>query len=204
MAFDTVIDKAQLEAAMKATADAIREKTGDTANCTWDPAQGFAALIAAIEAGGSNGDIVTGTFTPTSETENVILKNAIPVRAKSPILYWICETGVGVSDKTHTKLRTHIVSGKRSTYGESASSNDKYAVVYMYSSSGSSSRSAGTTNVAGLFGGFGLTSDVSITSYYDVFRGNYTNGTIFFGCNGTGYGLIAGRTYQWGVMVWPE
>jgi len=61
MAFDTVIDKAQLEAAMKATADAIREKTGDTANCTWDPSQGFAGLIAAIESGGSGGGTGGGT-----------------------------------------------------------------------------------------------------------------------------------------------
>lgn len=69
MAFDTVIDKAQLEAAMKATADAIREKTGDTANCTWDPAQGFAALIAAIESGGGSGGNLNGVWglvTPAS------------------------------------------------------------------------------------------------------------------------------------------
>lgn len=76
MAFDTVIDKAQLEAAMKATADAIREKTGDTADCTWDQTQGFAALIAAIEAGGGGVQLqynrlypaATGTFTPAERT----------------------------------------------------------------------------------------------------------------------------------------
>jgi hypothetical protein len=42
MALDTVIDKAQLEGAITASADAIREKTGDTALIEWLSDKGFA------------------------------------------------------------------------------------------------------------------------------------------------------------------
>ena len=50
MAFDTVVDKAQLEAAITASANAIREKTGSTASIEWLPDKGFAEAIAGIEA----------------------------------------------------------------------------------------------------------------------------------------------------------
>lgn len=71
MGFDTVIDKTQLETAMTATADAIRAKTGDTDDCTWDPVTGFADLIKRI---GNTGiklpegmrSIAVGTYTPPS------------------------------------------------------------------------------------------------------------------------------------------
>ena len=57
MAFDTVIDKAQLESAMTATANAIREKTGDSGKIAWDGSKGFADAVSGIEAGGS-GELV--------------------------------------------------------------------------------------------------------------------------------------------------
>lgn len=77
MAFDTVIDKTQLETAMTATADAIREKTGSTAECTWDTSAGFASLIAAIESGGVElpgtiSAMAVGTYTPTSTQSSTV------------------------------------------------------------------------------------------------------------------------------------
>lgn len=69
MAYDTVIDKAQLEGAITASADAIREKTGDVALIPWLADKGFAEAIAAIEAGGGEMRIhgravVYGSFVP--------------------------------------------------------------------------------------------------------------------------------------------
>lgn len=52
MAFDTVIDKARLETAMTASANAIREKTGSTEPIAWHPDKGFAEAITSIETGG--------------------------------------------------------------------------------------------------------------------------------------------------------
>ena len=52
MAYDTVVDKAKLEAAITATADAIRAKTGGTGLITWDTSKGFADAVAGLTAGG--------------------------------------------------------------------------------------------------------------------------------------------------------
>lgn len=71
MAYDTVIDKARHQAACKATADAIRGKTGNTAKLTWDPDTGFKNAVNAISTG-STGIIPTGTKTITMNgTHNV-------------------------------------------------------------------------------------------------------------------------------------
>ena len=50
MAFDTVIDKTKLENAMTATANAIREKTGDTSSIIWDIDKGFADAVNGLNA----------------------------------------------------------------------------------------------------------------------------------------------------------
>ena len=52
MAFDKVIDSAQLDAAMSYTADRIRAKTGGTDQMAWDSAKGFGDAVDAISSGG--------------------------------------------------------------------------------------------------------------------------------------------------------
>lgn len=75
MAFDTVIDKTQLESAITASANAIREKTGSTDLIEWLADKGFADAIAAIEAGGGGAapdvlDIFTyGSYTVSEDTQ---------------------------------------------------------------------------------------------------------------------------------------
>ena len=54
MAFDKVIDSAQLDAAMSYTATRIRNKTGDTNQIAWDSAKGFGDAVDAISSGGGN------------------------------------------------------------------------------------------------------------------------------------------------------
>ena len=51
MAFDKVVDSAQLDAAMTYTANRIRNKTGDTNQITWDSAKGFGDAVDAITGG---------------------------------------------------------------------------------------------------------------------------------------------------------
>lgn len=69
MAYDKVVDSAQLDGALTATADAIRGKTGGTAQIAWDASNGFAAAIAAIAAGGNSSGIgvESGTYTPSED-----------------------------------------------------------------------------------------------------------------------------------------
>ena len=51
MAFDKVVDSAQLDAAMTNTANRIRNKTGDTNQIMWDSAKGFGDAVDAITGG---------------------------------------------------------------------------------------------------------------------------------------------------------
>ena len=53
MAFDKVVDSAQLDAAMTYTANRIRNKTGDTNQIAWDSAKGFGDAVDAITGGSS-------------------------------------------------------------------------------------------------------------------------------------------------------
>ena len=69
MAYDTVIDKAQLEGAITASANAIREKTGDTALIEWLSDKGFAEAIAAIKAGGGL-ELITTEMVFAENTRN--------------------------------------------------------------------------------------------------------------------------------------
>lgn len=54
MAYDKVVDSAQLDAAMTYTANRIRNKTGDTNQIAWDSAKGFGDAVDAISSGGGN------------------------------------------------------------------------------------------------------------------------------------------------------
>ena len=54
MAFDKVVDSAQLDAAMTYTANRIRNKTGDTNQIAWDSAKGFGDAVDAITGGGAD------------------------------------------------------------------------------------------------------------------------------------------------------
>lgn len=54
MAYDKVIDSAQLDAAMSYTADRIRAKTGGTDQMAWDSTKGFGDAVDAISSGGGN------------------------------------------------------------------------------------------------------------------------------------------------------
>ena len=56
MAYDKVVDSAVLDAGLKATANAIRGKTGDSALIEWKNADGFKDAVDAIPAGGGGGE----------------------------------------------------------------------------------------------------------------------------------------------------
>lgn len=62
MAFDKVVDSAQLDAAMTYTANRIRNKTGDTNQIMWDSAKGFGDAVDAI---------ITGSSAPESDPREV-------------------------------------------------------------------------------------------------------------------------------------
>ena len=91
MAFDTVIDKAQFEGAITASANAIREKTGSTGKIAWNQTKGFADAISAIETGGGG------------EIDVSILGDAMPQDVKAGVIF-SSENGIA-------QVGTHVCSG---------------------------------------------------------------------------------------------
>ena len=75
MAIDKVIDSAQLDGALKASADAIRAKTGGADLIQFDPATGFAAAVAAVSTGGGTLGMKTGTVTLTESYTNIDIEH---------------------------------------------------------------------------------------------------------------------------------
>lgn len=63
MAFDKVIDSAQLDAAMSYTADRIRAKIGGADQIMWDSAKGFGDAVDAITSGGADRSIEDAIIT---------------------------------------------------------------------------------------------------------------------------------------------
>lgn len=143
MAFDTVIDKAQLEAAMKTTADAIREKTGDTADCTWDSAQGFAALIAAIEAGGG---AESGSFVPSSDSAEYAVEHGL---GKVPDFFAVY--GLAGSSSVAGGLHYAIGYEEQHTFGLASSSGSKGILGHFLSNASFTKTSLSITDFAALY-----------------------------------------------------
>lgn len=77
MAYDKVVDSTQLETALKAMADAIREKTGDTALIEWLANKGFAEEIAGIESGGGGVLTASGTFIPAEDQTSTLIDTGV-------------------------------------------------------------------------------------------------------------------------------
>lgn len=69
MALDKVIDSAELDAGMTATANAIREKTGSTDPIVWDTSKGFKSAVEGIQTGGGGGADVARSILDKSITE---------------------------------------------------------------------------------------------------------------------------------------
>lgn len=149
MAFDKVIDSAQLETAIKATADAIREKTGTADPIAWLEELGFSEAIAAIEAGGGStlwngGKFTTGSFVLAEETTS---EYVIATKSDNAMLDLLNDGESLADQQVHNSIGLLVVGRPKST---SLSTDDKakcmwisvYAPVHFGGSDGS-----GYTNI---------------------------------------------------------
>lgn len=75
MAVDKLVDSAQLNAALAATADAIRAKTGSSVSLPWNLSTGFQTAVADIPSGGDDGALVTRTASTYSNASVTSIGN---------------------------------------------------------------------------------------------------------------------------------
>lgn len=93
MAVDKLVDSVQLDACLTAEANAIRAKTGGSANLTFDFAnsKGFADEIAAIPSGGGGGWELISDFTASEDVATINID--IPSDKRGMNVYKVQLTG---------------------------------------------------------------------------------------------------------------
>ena len=111
MAYDKMIDSAKLNGAMSATADAIRGKTGGTAQIEWDETGGFASAVSAIETGGGS-DLLDGFI--DGSAKEIVNSTVKTVRTycfySSPIVKAdLCVTKINSNAFANSKLEKLIL-----------------------------------------------------------------------------------------------
>lgn len=106
MAVDMLVDSTALDAALTATANAIRTKGGTSAQIAFDDETGFASAVTAIPTGGGLptglNAIAYGTFTPASANTTFVVTHNLGVNPKGCVI-WITpngRTGVDYDDTT--------------------------------------------------------------------------------------------------------
>ena len=73
MAVDKLVDSTQLNAALTATANAIRAKTGSSVSIPWNLSTGFQTAVDEIPTGGDENALINGTLsTYVNETATSI------------------------------------------------------------------------------------------------------------------------------------
>ena len=182
MAYDKVVDSAQLNAALTATANAIREKAGNSDACLWDASTGFASLIAAIQAGGG-GAVLWGTFTVSEDTKTVTLDHNF---GKIPIFgcWALADIGAQTYEKNDCLFGLAIEEIKTQALG--------------YASSASTTATTSKTASAYFCKNFSMTYTVAGNNYTFV---NAKINTIQITTSSSSRFFRAGKTYQYLLMA---
>ena len=112
MAHDKLIDSAKLDGAMTATADAIRGKTGKTADIPWNESTGFASEIASIPTE-TEPNLQAKTATPSTSAQTVkpdsgydglsqVTVNAMPTATQATPTISVSSAGLITAAATQT------------------------------------------------------------------------------------------------------
>lgn len=117
MAYDKLIDSTQLDGALTATANAIREKGGTTAVLPWNMETGFASAVSAMEAGGADLNFSVAAYASENVRPATADENAIAVITNNTMTSWIIDVN---EPDTPAEGMVHISVGTSSPYAFNA------------------------------------------------------------------------------------
>lgn len=122
MAYDKIVDSAKLDGAMTATADAIRGKTGKSADIPWNESTGFASEIASITTETAP-NLQAKTATPSTSAQTIkpdsgydglsqVTVNAMPTATQATPS--IAVTTGGLITASTTQTAGYVAAGTKS------------------------------------------------------------------------------------------
>lgn len=122
MPYDKIVDSAKLDGAMTATADAIRGKTGKTADIPWNESTGFASEIASITTETAP-NLQAKTATPSTSAQTIkpdsgydglsqVTVNAMPTATQATPS--IAVTTGGLITASTTQTAGYVAAGTKS------------------------------------------------------------------------------------------
>ena len=211
MAVDKLVDSSQLNSDLTSVANAIRTKGGTSASLSF-PA-GFVSAIGNIPTGGGGGNIVTGTFTPTSAEKGTAKSITIPYSGTGyPVALLIYPTAgaykSGTSIYTSAQFRAIVTTmaikcdiSTTPDYTNNATQNQAY-VISTYKGSSSDSTVYSVTSVAKNYNFMYRysaegASGTSVARFYN----SGTNLTVYIVPDGgTEYGFLAGQEYTYQII----
>lgn len=209
MAVDKLVDSSQLNSDLTSVANAIRTKGGTSASLAFP--SGFVSAIGDIPTGGG-GNIVTGTFTPTSAEKGTAKSITVPYSgAGYPVALLIYPTvgayKSGTSIYTSAQYRAIVTTmaikcdiSTTPDYTNNAIQNQAY-VISTYKGSSSDSTIYSVTmsthyNFMYRYPAEG-TSGTSVARFYN----SGTNLTVYIASdNGSEYGFLAGTEYTYQIV----
>lgn len=181
MAYDKVVDSAQLNAALTATANAIREKAGNSDACPWDASTGFASLIAAIQAGGSDVKFATGIFTiGDADVATIEVEHNLGVCPNFVFFMY---------DQIHKNASSGLTIGMMAQRADGTYDPEDVTPTPRYSMSRTVKADTTSSTISHAYSASG-----SLNAFYGI--KDITKQKVVFGYNET-YPLMAGRSFSW-------
>jgi hypothetical protein len=180
MAHDKLIDSAKLDGAMTATADAIRGKTGKTADIPWDESTGFASEIASITTE-TEPNLQAKTATPSTSAQTIkpdsgydglsqVTVNAMPTATQATPTISVSSAGLITAAATQTA--GYVAAGTKSATKQLTTQAAKTVTP-------------STSNQTAVASGRYTTGAVTVKGDANLKAANIAKGVSIFGVTGT-------------------